>query len=207
MDVVAVRLAPGLVVLGDRPVASGTGLVGHVHGMAAIAGFVARVDVRRGVFDERIVLRPGAEHRDLRVGAARAQAPRSYPSPHDGNIWGGDRRRAQLTVTASSSRVTAVRLCRDRALGHHMRSPRSRLSAVTRIDRTMNASSSTPKATANPISANPMSGSVASTANVPARTRPADVMTPPVAARPVSAPARVPSVIASSRTRVIRKML
>jgi hypothetical protein len=46
-----------------------------------------------------------------------------------------------------------------------------------------------------------------SAANVPASTSPADVITPPVAARPISAPRRVPCTSDSSRTRVIRKML
>ena len=45
-------------------------------------------------------------------------------------------------------------------------------------------SSSTPNATAKPISARKTSGRVASTANVPASTSPAEVITPPVAASP-----------------------
>ena len=68
-------------------------------------------------------------------------------------------------------------------------------------------SSRTPSATAMPISANATTGSVASTANVPASTSPAEVITPPVAATPISAPRRVPCIFASSCTRVIRKML
>jgi len=51
------------------------------------------------------------------------------------------------------------------------------------------------------------SGSVPRTAKVPASTRTAEVITPPVAARPVSAPWRVPERADYSRTRVMRKML
>ncbi len=78
---------------------------------------------------------------------------------------------------------------------------------MTSTDRTMNVSRSTPRATAKPISANATIGSVPRAANVPARTRPADVMTAPVAARPVTTPWRVPRRAASSRIRVVRKML
>ena len=78
---------------------------------------------------------------------------------------------------------------------------------MTSTERTTRVSSSTPNATAKPSSARNVTGSVPSTANVPASTTPAEVMTPPVAASPVSAPRRVPCRFASSRTRVIRKML
>ena len=50
-------------------------------------------------------------------------------------------------------------------------------------------SSSTPNATAKPSSVRNVTGSVPSTANVPASTTPAEVITPPVAASPISAPA------------------
>src|SRR5262249_7902732 len=60
-------------------------------------------------------------------------------------------------------------------LGHHVRSPMSRLSAVTSTDLTMMVSSSTPMATANPISVKITRGRVPSVANVPASTRPAEV--------------------------------
>ena len=93
------------------------------------------------------------------------------------------------------------------ALGHQMRRPMSKVSAVTSTDLTTIVSSSTPSATATPISVNSTSGNVPSMANVPASTRPAEVMTPPVAARPASAPRLVPDRADSSRTRVIRKML
>ena len=52
----------------------------------------------------------------------------------------------------------------------------------------MNVSISTPKATANPISARKTIGSTPRTANVEARTMPAEVMTPPVTERPRSTP-------------------
>ena len=78
---------------------------------------------------------------------------------------------------------------------------------MTSTDRTMIVSSSTPTATAKPSSTTNTIGKVASAANVPASTKPAEVMTPPVAPMPISAPRRVPNFNASSRTRVIRKML
>jgi hypothetical protein len=71
----------------------------------------------------------------------------------------------------------------------------------------MMVSSRTPIATAKPISVNSTSGSVPSMANVPASTSPAEVITPPVAPSPATAPRRVPDRIDSSRTLVIRKML
>ena len=71
----------------------------------------------------------------------------------------------------------------------------------------MKVSSSTPNATAKPISVTNTSGRVPRAANVPASTIPAEVITPPVAARPISAPRRVPTRLASSWTLVIRKML
>ena len=71
----------------------------------------------------------------------------------------------------------------------------------------MNVSSSTPNAITNPISVRKTSGSSASTENVPASTMPAEVITPPVTARPRSMPCRVPWRMVSSRTRAIRKML
>ena len=64
-----------------------------------------------------------------------------------------------------------------------------------------------PNATAKPSSVKNVAGMVASTANVPASTQPAEVITPPVAAMPTIAPCRASRLIASSRTRVIRKML
>jgi len=50
-------------------------------------------------------------------------------------------------------------------------------------------------------------GRTARAAKVAARTTPADVITPPVTRRPRNVPSRVPILPASSRTRVIRKML
>ncbi len=68
-------------------------------------------------------------------------------------------------------------------------------------------SSSTPTATAKPISAKDTTGSVPSTAKVLARISPAEVITPPVAESPARAPRLVPRTSDSSRTRLIRKML
>ncbi len=81
------------------------------------------------------------------------------------------------------------------------------VSAVTSTERTTRVSSSTPRATAKPISAKATAGRVPSTAKVPARISPAEVITPPVADSPFNAPCRVPCWADSSRTRVIRKML
>ena len=94
-----------------------------------------------------------------------------------------------------------------RALGHHIHRPTSRVSAVTSTERTMIVSRSTPSATAMPSWVTNVKGSVPSTANVAASTSPADVITPPVADSPIRAARRVPWSNASSRTRVIRKML
>ncbi len=121
------------------------------------------------------------------------------------------RRLGQLgTVAAARSWLSSPGagsgLCAS-ALGHHIHRPRSRFSAVTSTDRTMIVSSRMPNATAKPSSVRNVAGIVARAANVPASTKPAEVITPPVAASPVSAPCRASRLIASSRTRVIRKML
>ena len=50
-------------------------------------------------------------------------------------------------------------------------------------------------------------GMTPSALNVAASTMPADVMTPPVTARPLRMPGRVPRRNDSSRIRVIKKML
>ena len=50
-------------------------------------------------------------------------------------------------------------------------------------------------------------GITASAEKVAASTTPADVMTPPVTARPRPIPARVPCRVLSSRTRDIKRML
>lgn len=78
---------------------------------------------------------------------------------------------------------------------------------MTSTDLTTMVSRRIPTATAKPISVRKVAGIVASTANVPASTKPAEVITPPVALSPMIAPCRVSRLIASSRTRVIRKML
>lgn len=81
------------------------------------------------------------------------------------------------------------------------------MSAVTRTPRTTMVSSSTPSATVKPISVKVTSGSVLSVAKVAASTRPAEVITPPVAASPRMAPLLGSERVVSSRIRVIRKML
>ena len=91
--------------------------------------------------------------------------------------------------------------------GHQIFWPMSSTSAGTSTERTRNVSSSTPKATMNPIWVRNTSGSTPSTENVPASTIPAEVMTAPVTARPRIMPTRVPWRCVSSRTRAIRKML
>ena len=96
---------------------------------------------------------------------------------------------------------------RESAEGHQVRSPSSNVSAGTRIDRTTRVSRSTPSATVIPSCVRATRGSTASTENVPARTIPAEVITPPVTASPLSIASRVVSVRASSRTRAMRKML
>jgi hypothetical protein len=92
-------------------------------------------------------------------------------------------------------------------LGHHIHRPTSRLRAVTSTERTIMVSSKMPKATAKPSSVRKVAGIVARAAKVPARTKPAEVITPPVATRPVMAPRRVSVLCASSRARDMRKML
>jgi hypothetical protein len=60
----------------------------------------------------------------------------------------------------------------DRLLGHQIRRPTSRFSAVTSTERTTKVSSRTPKATATPISVTTTSGRVPRAAKVPASTIP-----------------------------------
>ena len=91
--------------------------------------------------------------------------------------------------------------------GHHARSPSSEVIAGTIVLRTRNVSISTPSATVKPSSNSSHTGSVVSTMNVPARIRPALVITGPVETIPRRIPSCVPRSAASSRTRLIRKML
>jgi len=79
--------------------------------------------------------------------------------------------------------------------------------AGTMMVRTTNVSSRMPAATMNPRSNTNVIGSVISTENVPARMIPALVMTGPVAASATSVPSRAPRRRASSRTRLIRKIV
>lgn len=132
---------------------------------------------------------------------AGEEAPEQAPRGHSGQ---------PDVVAAARSRRSSARvvsgLCASLA-GHHIQWPRSRLSAVTSTDRTTIVSSRMPNATVKPISVRVVEGIVARTAKVAASTQPAEVITPPVAASAVSAPCRASRLIASSRTRVIRKML
>jgi hypothetical protein len=74
-------------------------------------------------------------------------------------------------------------------------------------ERTMKVSSRTPIATVAPIWTSCSRGSRVRVAKVPARIRPAPVITAPVSSSAISIPSRVPWATASSRARVIRKML
>ena len=77
--------------------------------------------------------------------------------------------RLERRATSASVRGTSAL---SSLLGHQILPPRSRLSAVTRTDRTMSVSSMTPSATATPSSARNTSGSEPSTRNVAASTMP-----------------------------------
>src|SRR5664280_2866339 len=137
---------------------------------------------------------------DMRLGSA-ADQPGELST---GQAWlspAGSRSRGATTVSTSRSGTRAS------ALGHQTRDPMSKVRAGTSTERTTSVSSSTPKATTKPTSAKATRGSTPSTENVPASTMPAEVITPPVTASPRSIPRRVPTTAASSRTRLIRKML
>jgi hypothetical protein len=91
-------------------------------------------------------------------------------------------------------------------LGHQTLSPMSYASDGTSSERTTVVSSSTPNATMNAIWTRNRIGNTASAEKVAASTTPADVITPPVTARPTRMPGLVPCSCDSSRTRVIRKI-
>ena len=91
--------------------------------------------------------------------------------------------------------------------GHQLASPTSSAIAGTMIVRTTKVSSRTPNETAKPRWSRKVTGSEASTAKVPARMIPALVITGPVAASARTTASRVGRSCASSRTRLIRKML
>ena len=61
---------------------------------------------------------------------------------------------------------------------------------MTSTERTTIVSSNMPKATAKPNSARKTTGSVPSTANVPARTTPAEAITPPRPSAATAMPSR-----------------
>lgn len=73
--------------------------------------------------------------------------------------------------------------------------------------RTRKVSRRMPSPTMMPIWVSTISGSTPRTANTAARTMPALVITPPVAATARTMPSRVPCAWVSSRARVTRKMV
>ncbi len=79
--------------------------------------------------------------------------------------------------------------------------------AGTRIERTRNVSMRTPRATAKPTWKRMTRSAVIIAANVPARMRPAEVMTAPVLPDAMRIPSWISRPSLSSRTRLIRKML
>ena len=105
--------------------------------------------------------------------------------------------------------VLAQRRRRPAAVdGHQIRSPSSSTAAGTMIVRTMNVSSRIPSATMKPRSKVNVTGSVISTEKVPARMMPgARDHRARWRASARSMPSRVPWRRASSRTRLIRKIV
>ena len=91
--------------------------------------------------------------------------------------------------------------------GHQAQSPAMVVIAGTRIERTRKVSISTPIATATPTWNRIISGAVAIEPNVPARIRPAEVITAPVCPEAIRTASFIGRVSASSRIRCIRKML
>src|SRR5450759_3595592 len=150
--------------------------------------------------------RPRRPHRDLLrlpgyEARQRRRSARRVVHRSGGGAPAGSRSRSATTGSTSRSGTRAS------ALGHQTRDPMSKVRAGTSTERTTSVSSSTPKATTKPTSAKATRGSTPGTENVPASTMPAEVITPPVTASPRSIPRRVPTTAASSRTRLIRKML
>src|SRR5450756_957977 len=150
--------------------------------------------------------RPRRPHRDLlRLPGYEARQRRRSARRVVHRSGGGAPGRLQVPQRHDGVDVT-VRRPRQRARPPDPR-PDVQGEAGTSTERTTSVSSSTPKATTKPTSAKATRGSTPSTENVPASTMPAEVITPPVTASPRSIPRRVPSTAASSRTRLIRKML
>src|SRR5699024_7470226 len=94
----------------------------------------------------------------------------------------------------------------DAVHGHQIRFPASATIAGTRIERVTIVSSRTPKATTKAIWARKSSGITHRAEKVAASTTPALVITPPVTATARGIPRRVPTAVASSRARVMRKI-
>ena len=139
------------------------------------------------------------------AGRLRATCPRPGPTSCGG--WAVSTRRARRTSEALQLTGNDVeREFLDGRLGELAEvtawprpastatrsSCRCRSQRRTRIERTRNVSSSTPNATAKPISARNTIGSTPSTTKVAASTSPAEVITPPVTASPRRMPSRVP---------------
>ncbi len=123
---------------------------------------------------------------------------------------GSERRPGSVAASRTPPSATATGTTAPASFapdGHHARSPTSVVMAGTRIDRTRKVSMRTPIATATPTWNRTMSGAVAMEPKVPARMRPADVMTAPVRPDAMRIPSRIGRVSLSSRTRLMRKML
>ena len=158
-------------------------------GQVALAWLLQRSPVDAADPRHRLARAPAGERRRRRARARRARPAAA--------------RRGRVAGAPSAGAARCAASCD----GHQIRGPISNVSAGTSTERTRNVSSRTPKATTKPICVRKMSGRTPSTANMPARTMPAEVMTPPVTARPRSMPSRVPWRRVSSRTRAMRKML
>src|SRR5262245_37854123 len=109
---------------------------------------------------------------------ATAEGARRHPYPAAPHTVGTTCYTGAGSFSSSvASWVPAVRASFD---GHQLLSPTTVMIAGTSMLRTMNVSPSTATETTKPIMSSTSSGSIASTANVPARMRPALVITGPV---------------------------
>jgi hypothetical protein len=110
----------------------------------------------------------------------------------------------QPAVRAARSRRSSAGAgsgLRDSVLGHPIRCPRSRFSAVTSTDRTTIVSSRMPNVTVKPTSVSVVSGIVASTANVAASTESAEVIKADAVEDPEPGRSAVSTVGSQPRTR------
>ena len=161
----------------------------HAAPAGAVPGAAARADVVAG---RRVRHRVLMSQRVL--PAVLTDTASGSPTAPSSRLLAAAARAAESAAAPAGSATRPPGRGRRRAPAPAASAPRS-------------VSSSTPNATANASSARNTSGSTPSAANVAASTTPAEVITPPVTARPGSVPARWPRRPASSRTRVIRKML